>query len=317
MLSRIANSLFWTGRYIERVEHIARFIEDQYFDSMDSPVVHKREMVLESILNVLGVHKDYYNIYPSLTDEQVLYYSILDTGNISSILSSINFARENTRTARTTVSEEFWENINRFYHSINQYHSESIQKDGVYQLTRRVTEFCSIIHGMIDKTFLKKSPMLSFIKLGIHLERSAQVCRMMMAKITDVEVVRQQRLGEAVERYQWRTLLECTSSLHISRELYPNITDVQNVVDILFLNENFPKSVIHNLVQVYNNLRNINSSSMDNRGSVVFEAGKLMSSFLYLTPKEIINQNLWDFVNQTLNSIYKIANLIENRYFKL
>lgn len=316
MLSRIANCLFWTGRYIERIENNTRFIQDQYYDFLDAPFLHKKNIVLASILNMQGSMANYYTKFEELSENEVLDFVILDRENLSSIFSNVVFARENTKATRTNISEEFWESINRFYLDMSQFAQKKIEQDALHKMTYKIVDHCSGIHGLIDKIFLMESPSWSFIKLGIHLERAAQISRMMIAKIDDVNQVKNEKLGEALERYHLKTLLDCTCSLHISRELYSVTTEFRNIVDLLVLKENFPKSISYNLNYVYNILDNLRLSLYDNEEyNIAFVAGKLKSQFLFTTADEIIDKGVRDYLNKTLSAIYNVSLLIEKKFF--
>src|SRR6478609_4773534 len=116
MLSRIANSLFWMGRYLERVEHVARFAKVQHLSSLDAPTSLNKERVLISMLEMAGLPDN----YCSLTDQEVLFHISLADSNSFSLLSQLNYARENARGARDTISSELWEAINTYSHKLQE-----------------------------------------------------------------------------------------------------------------------------------------------------------------------------------------------------
>src|SRR5215217_2807651 len=103
MLSRIGNSLFWMGRYIERAEHVARYTKVHYVSSLDAPLALNKENTLESILDLMGQQADYYQKYGQLTDDDVLCFITIDDNNPSSIVSTVNLIRENARGTRDSI----------------------------------------------------------------------------------------------------------------------------------------------------------------------------------------------------------------------
>jgi uncharacterized alpha-E superfamily protein len=117
MLARVANNLFWMGRYIERSEHIARYLRVNYFSSLDAPheLSQSRQFVLKSLMFMVGApntsNKD-------LDEADVLYNIGLNPDKEYSIINCIKMARENANSARDIISTELYEAINKFYHFV-------------------------------------------------------------------------------------------------------------------------------------------------------------------------------------------------------
>ena len=186
MLSRIGNSLFWMGRYLERAEHIARYTKVHYVSSLDAPLALEKDLMLESVLNMAGVKALYYQKYPHLTDDDVLHFITLDESNAASILANINWIRENARGTRDCISMEVWEAINRFYHAMNNYNLEKLHQRGVFKFSREVEENSSVIKGYIANTLIRNEVWM-LISLGIHLERAIQIINILLTKLQDIE----------------------------------------------------------------------------------------------------------------------------------
>lgn len=108
MLSRVANNLYWMGRYIERADHLARYSNANYFSTLDAPILkaYDRSFVLESMLFMAGIFD-----MEKVVERDVLFRIGLDQKNTNSILSNVTFARENARGARNVISTELWEAI--------------------------------------------------------------------------------------------------------------------------------------------------------------------------------------------------------------
>ncbi|NJK84561.1 MAG: alpha-E domain-containing protein [Saprospiraceae bacterium] len=113
MLVRIAESLYWTGRYIKRAMYLAKFMRVQYFSTLDASMALNIEFTLRSILNMAGSTHDFEK---ELNEQEVLVKVGFDLENPASILSTIVAARENTRALRHVLSSEVWESTNVMYH---------------------------------------------------------------------------------------------------------------------------------------------------------------------------------------------------------
>ncbi|MEL6276199.1 MAG: alpha-E domain-containing protein, partial [Bacteroidota bacterium] len=131
MLARIADSLYWTGRYIERSEHLARYLRVQYFSILDAPMLQSKEFTLQSILNMYGCE---WETDKPVRETDVLRLVGMDYETTLSLRSTIRSARENARSLRHVISTELWESINSFY-------VFSDQMDPNYFATRGLHEF--------------------------------------------------------------------------------------------------------------------------------------------------------------------------------
>lgn len=312
MLSRIGNSLFWMGRYIERAEHLARYTKVQYVSSLDAPLAQSKEFVLESILNMAGATGNYYKQYPQLTDEDVLFFVTLDENNPASILNGVASIRENARGARDSVSLELWESINRFYHQMNSYSSARFQYEGVHGFSQKVEENSSVIKGYIDNTLVRNEAWM-LITLGIHLERAIQIARILLSKVQDINKMDPEKLGGPVENYQWTTLLKSAESFDMNKRHYKTNPNRRNSLEFLLFNTIFPKSITYNLNVVRRNIDAIAFQELQAKGSIGFMAGKVATQYQYLTIEEV-EDHIVDFLHETLNKIYAIAKLLEEKY---
>ncbi len=312
MLSRIGNSLFWLGRYIERAEHLARYTKVQYVSSLDAPLAQSREFVLESILTMAGVTGYYYSTHLQLTDEEVLYFVTLEESNPFSILSNIGYIRENARGARDCISLELWETINTFYHSMNGYTRTRLQGEGIYKFSQKVEENSSVLKGFIDNTLIRNEVWM-LISLGIHMERAIQVARILITKVKDIEKIEPAKLGGPVENYQWTTLLKSAESFDMSKRHYKANPNRRNSLEFLIFNPIFPKSIAYNLGIVQQSIEHIAFHEQKGKGSIDFAAGKLASQFQFLTIEEV-EDGITEFLEETLNKINYIAKILEEKY---
>ena len=117
MLSRVAHSLYWMSRYIERAENIARLLEVNLqfiLDFRGYDDAHLREH-WGSILNSSGDQDLFDKHYESADSRSVTEFFAFDLRNTNSILSCVFAARENARMIRDQISVEMWETINELY----------------------------------------------------------------------------------------------------------------------------------------------------------------------------------------------------------
>lgn len=214
MLTRIASSLYWTGRYLERSEHLARYLRVQYFSMLDAPMSQSRNFTLNSILNMYGVE------WPEgqpLVEAEVLRKVGTDYGNPLSVRSTIRAARENARSLRNVLSTELWESINTFHLAAQDTDPEYFVTHGLYDFTTKVGEHCAIIRSRIDDTLLQNQAWV-LLKLGIHLERVAQVLRILNSKLYDIDVMTDKGANRALRQYQGTVILKIVEGFDMHRQ---------------------------------------------------------------------------------------------------
>jgi len=112
MLSRVANSIYWMSRNIERAENYARFIQVNLNLSPDLPEETVEQW--EPLVMITGDQELFKVQFSEATRDHVIYFLAADPKNPNSILSCLNAARENARSVREIISSEMWEQVNRF-----------------------------------------------------------------------------------------------------------------------------------------------------------------------------------------------------------
>lgn len=313
MLSRIANSLFWMGRYIERAEHMARYTRVQYFSALDAPISQKKDMVLESILSMSGLDKVYKKDHEKLIDEDILQYVTVDMNNPFSIVSNINYARENTRGARDTLSTELWESVNKYYHAVNDFSMKASIDEDVYDFSMLILDHSAIVKGYIDNTLFRNLEWSS-ISLGIHLERAIQITRVMISKLEDIDRMDKSQLNTAMEIYQWSTMLKACESFDMCRRHYKTSPNRKICVEFLVLNQFFPKSLLFNLSEVQMHLQILGLHNSSDKNTIEFYVGKMVALFQYLQYEEIEFKTK-EFMDETISKLYTIGERIDSELF--
>ena len=116
MLSRVANSIYWMNRYVERAENIARFIDVNLHLLLDLPEVFEGQW--NALIEISGDKEAFDARYDSADQQSVISFLVFDSENVNSIVSCVTAAREIARSVREILSSETWEAINEFYLSV-------------------------------------------------------------------------------------------------------------------------------------------------------------------------------------------------------
>jgi len=312
MLSRIANNLFWMGRYLERIEHTARYTKVNYFSAMDAPIVLQKDLMLHSLLKMNGKGL----AINDFNEQNVLQCLSFDKENPSSIISNIIFARENARGARDIISTELWESINKYYHFVLNYDQESYRTTALYDFTQNSIEQLTIIKGQMDGTLVHNDAW-SIIKLGIYLERAAQILRAIHTKWEDIESLKgNEKENISILSHQLAALMRGLESFDMSRKHYRRPPNLHDSLEFLLLNDRFPRSVLSCLRKVTQQIHVISAAKSLTKDSVEFLANKIYARLKHLTIEEI-TEDLPTFINKTQYDIYLIGAKLEEEYFPL
>ncbi len=310
MLSRVADSLFWISRYIERAENIARGIDVNLNLLLDLP---GEERNWESVIQTAGCSRDFYNKYTKATSDKVLDFLTLDEENPASIINCVSNARENARCIRETITLEMWMVINKFYHRLREKNVKNEMLNAPHDFFTEIKEFCQLYVGIQDGT-MSHNAGWNFAWLGRMLERADQTSRILDVKyyilLPDVSMV-----GMSLDTVQWTALLKSVSAFEMFRKTYSNVTP-QNVSEFLLLNKEFPRSVLYCVEHAERALHNITDNQRTINGEKSLRViGKLKSSLEFSTIDEIISKGLHETADDIQLKLSHFNAAVRNDFF--
>jgi uncharacterized alpha-E superfamily protein len=313
MLARIASTLYWTGRYLERSEHLARYLRVQYFSMLDAPMSQSKDFILKSILNMYGSQDEEEDREP--VESEVLKRVGMDYAEPSSIRSTIRAARENAGSVRHIISTELWEAINTFYQHSHRTDPDDFAARGLYDYTFEVGRQCAIIRSRIHDTLLHDQAWV-FMKLGIHLERVAQVIRIINSKLADADIIAGpggEDENKVLKRYQHTVLLKVVEGFDMHRRAYQRRQTRRTTLEFLIGNPEFSRSVTYNMERVCGLLTRLHGGE-NVRNSLQYRAGKLYAYFRYLDYAQISAEPI-EALNTALGEVYSLHDEIDRTYF--
>lgn len=182
MLSRVANSIYWMNRYIERADNYARFISVNFNLALDLPPDVPEQW--EPLIIATADHFIFHEYYTESSRENILYFMTFDTRNPNSILSCLLNARENARTIRESISKEMWEYINQIYWTVK----DATQESKTWELEKyqgfleNIKTGSQLFYGIVDST-ITRGDAWHFGRLGRLLERADKTTRFLDVKI--------------------------------------------------------------------------------------------------------------------------------------
>src|SRR3954468_17586031 len=150
MLSRVADSIYWMSRYVERAENVARFISVNLHLSLDLPCEANQQWL--PLVVTAGDEKGFSERYDEPSKNNVIQFLTFDRRNPNSILSCLHSARESARGAREIISLEMWEHINRFYLMLNDRDGVKAALENPYDFYEQIRVSGQQFMGVTDAT---------------------------------------------------------------------------------------------------------------------------------------------------------------------
>jgi uncharacterized alpha-E superfamily protein len=246
MLSRVANSIYWMNRYVERAENYARYVSVNFNLALDLPMSVAEQW--DPLLIATTDNFTYYKYYDAPVREQVVAFMSFDERNPNSILTCVADARENARTIRESISREMWEYINQFYWRVKDaaVWSKTWDMSQYQTFFSQVKADVQLFYGIVDST-ITRNEAWHFGRLGRLLERADKTTRFLDVSYftykPDSDAV-----GSTIELLLWTAVLKSVSAYNMYRQQYREISP-SHIVEFLVLDKAFPRSVSYCIKQ--------------------------------------------------------------------
>lgn len=312
MLSRIAESLFWLARYIERAEGTARILDVNYHMLLEQSQYAYR-LRWEPLLVMAGEEDRFRKFYEEVNGENVLEFLAFSDENPSSIVQCISKGRENARTIRDRISREMWEDINGLYHMVIRFVPRDEVRAGPHRFCDSIKFGAHRFRGVTDAT-LPHDEGWELLRVGWALERAE-----MTARLVDVQyhnLLEGPPAAAALDNHQWMAVLRSVGAYEAyHREYHPPI-EPEHVAEMLILHAQHPRSIRFSATEVQSGLRALSGSG---RGSYANEAerlaGKLVERLSYDRIGDIFEHGLHGYLNDVLDLCGAIGDDIARTYF--
>ncbi|TWG94195.1 putative alpha-E superfamily protein [Nocardioides sp. J9] len=304
MLSRIAESLFWIGRYIERADDTARILDVQTQLLLEDATVDEAQ-TCRDLLSCMGIEDEQaaaagVDLYGDVTIDQVLRLLAYDTGSPSSIAAIIGFAREAARGARETLTVPLWEVINTTWRPIPSGHFQTLRPPYVFSWVR---ERAALINGTADATMTRDEGW-QFIVLGRSIERADMSSRLVATTA----------LSSGTG--QWTSALRASGAYDAFLRTYRGIETDRAAAEFLLLDRLFPRSVVFALDRAEQALTNL--SGDPRRAGFQDEAqrliGRMRAELEYRSLSDLV-ETLPDEMERLQRTCAAATDAIGRRYF--
>ncbi len=313
MLSRVANSIYWMSRYIERAENVARFIRVNLNLMLEMPMGEWEQW--EPLVITSGDHDDFKERYGEPTKENVLRFLTFDIENPNSILSTLNKVRENARSIREVITSEMWEQINHFYLMVQDASVNGGATEMPEDFYSRVIQESHLFAGISDAT-MNRGEDWHFARMGRLIERADKTSRIIDVKYY-ILLPGPEYVGTPIDNIEWAALLKSASALDMYRKKFHRISP-ENVTSFLILDRDFPRSILYCIIRSELSLHAITGSPI---GTFQNEAermlGRLHAELNYTVIDEIILDGLHEYLDNFQTELNLVGDSIRETFFSM
>ena len=314
MLSRTAENLFWSARYIERADSLARLLEVGYRISLIPNTEKGYTNEWESILETSGIKNEYLKKNKTISKEKIIFFLLFDPENSSSVKNCIKTARENIRMVRTAVTLEVWNAVNSSYHELdkNLKDTKNILKE-LPEIIEWIKKQVNLIRGTILNTQLINDGY-DFLILGTYFERADFTARIINVKyfilLPSINYV-----GGDIDNFQWSLMLRSISSFRAFKWAYggQEITYTK-IIDFLILNMTCPRSLIFSIEKINHHLGRLSKfykqTSTSNK-----KMAQMYKKIKNLNANKITEIGLHEFLKSFIEEINFVYKKFEQKYF--
>lgn len=309
MLSRVAESLYWMSRYLERAESTARLVDVNLHLALDAAADYGGQW--GPLVNTAGDMDLFNKHYGAPTQDQVMQFLTFDSTNPNSILSCAWMARENARAVRDTISSEMWEQANRFYGFVKDHARGDNAPVNPHDFYTDVKMAVHLFDGIAEAT-MSHGDAWHFLRLGELLERADKTSRILDVKYF-ILLPRWQGVGGTIDTIQWAALLKSASALEMYRKRYKSLSPAK-VADFLILDQEFPRAIRWCLDRAGESLSSI-SQGLSRSSHYAQALGRLRGELRYAHIDQIMGRGLHEFLDDLQRQLSEIHEAITATFF--
>ncbi len=310
MLSRVADSLYWMSRYLERAEHTARLIDvnlNQMLDQVDLAADQRWERLLSCLHMAQRADEltDAYSITSALT---------FDASNTSSIVACISTARENAQQVREQISSEMWEQLNRLYLRIKSTSMEEVWYAEPHRFLAGVKEGVHLFQGITDST-MSHSEGWHFIRVGRFLERASATAALLDVHFSGILEIPHDSTAVFIDYLDWVGLLRSCASFEAYCKVYTANIQPAYIAEYLLFSAESPRSVRFAAAMIQVALQSIaRATNTRHAGRAERLAGRLRATLEYDQVDDVMNSNMHSYLENIQRQCAQIHTAINQMY---
>ena len=306
MLSRVAERMYWFGRYLERVENTARLVNVNANLLLDLPKSVKH--IWSSLIQITGRNDFFFEKHEKAEERNVIRFMIADESNPGSIIYSIRMVRENVRTTREIMPSESWEQINELHLFVKQNVGNALKRDGRHEFLDDIINHCHQINGLLMSN-MSHDETYNFIKIGMNLERADMTTRIVDVGCMDL-LGHKESIPDAFDNILWMNVLRSLSAYQMYKQHIHDRVNSKDVVSFLIQDKYFPRTVAYALSDL-----NYCISMLPKNDHPLRQISRLQRIVAELDIEKIFLTGLHEAIDELQVELARIHELVSHAWF--
>lgn len=308
MLSRVADSLYWMSRYMERSDGILRMLKINYASSQDD----RNEFTWRPVLKIFSYLEEDEITKLEKNTRGVLHYMLLDKENSNSVFNMVSKSRENARSVQDHITKEVWQCLNEFYHIVrDEKLAQAVQVDDPITVLDKLIKQGLLYYGTTEITMARGEGMC-FMSIGKYLERAIQSADILDVKFSDLSY----DLEKTTDTTYWKYFLLSISGYELYLKNYRSGFEARNILDQIIFNNNFPRSVQYSVSQLQRYFERLKSErNPQSFEKINFMIGKLRTGIQFSNVQMISEEGLHSYLKRVHQDLYQVGHLLNQHYF--
>ncbi len=308
MLSRVADSLYWMSRYMERTDGILRMLRINYAYSQDDIP----DFTWQPVLKIFSFHEEDVLTHMEKNGREVLRYMVLEKENANAIFNLITQSRENARAVQDHITKELWQCLNEFYHIVRDQHlSDSLKTEDPISVLDGLIRQCMLYYGTGEIT-MPRGEGFYYMNVGKYLERAIQSVNILDVKFSEQNY----DLNGTHDPIYWRYMLLSISGYELFLRTYRSTLEPRNIIDQIIWNENFPRSILYSIVRLQRAFEKLDiDPQLESFKKLKFLIGKLKSRVLFSDVQTLETEGLQNYLQSIKNDLFEIGTAFNHYYF--
>ncbi len=312
MLSRVAENLFWIGRYIERAENMARLVDAaRRMSALPQEVGRARSNEWASVLIAAGDKDTFGEAVARADNGTVIDHLIFSRTNPSSVYSCLLTARQNARAVRTALTRECWEVLNTSWTEMKDMSPDRCVGAGLSDTIDWIKGQSALFSGVFYGTMVRDDGY-EFMRMGANVERVDATARILDVKY-HVLLASVSEVGSAADYYQWVSVLQAAAGQRAYAFLSQDEITARGVAQFLILEDRFPRSVrfgVQRIARSVETLERLYGQRAACHDTVAQFADRLERA----TIDAVINEGLHEFLTDVVDTNYAVADALGRAY---
>ncbi|MGR8921763.1 MAG: alpha-E domain-containing protein [Gammaproteobacteria bacterium] len=306
MLSRVAESMYWMSRYIERAENMARVVSVNGNLQLDLP----RGVApgWKPIVDITGANADFEKSHRAYGERQVVRFLLGDRHSPSSVRCCISNARENCRTMREILPREAWQYLTELQLFVDENLATGLTRSGRQPFIDRIIRTCQMTMGLLGSV-MTRDVGYQFLRLGRNLERADMTTRFIDIR-PSVSTSDKAPDPAALATTQWVSVLGSLSAYHMYRRKMRALVEREHVLWFLLKDDEFPRSFMHCLNAIEESL-----GTLDHGHPCLVAVRKVVNEVGQANTETLTRAGIPPLVDRLQRGLIEVHDTVARMYF--